>query len=293
MSVLRAMMRESLRGLNLALYLHRVAEAHRPTDRVPGLTIKGSSLDVVLGELSALAPITQTTVTFDDGYKDAADYVDTRAPRFSSLRFLFNVCPQKAEQRAGFRWDLHEHLRGTGGHAPDNVDQFLRENADVANENAREELKGLADREPFRLATVDEVKALARHSNVSLGNHSNCHFPLCRLNDEDLQRELESSKRDFERHFGPMRHFAFPFGFPGVHFGRREITLLRNLGAERIWSTKESPYASQGQTPGAVLPRVQLLGTWSVKHMLLWITQRATVYRFRRARRVEHGDFPL
>jgi hypothetical protein len=38
---------------------------------------------------------------------------------------------------------------------------------------------------------------------------------------------------------------------------------------------------------------VQLLGTWSVKHMLLWIVQRSAVYRFRHARGVSYGEMPL
>jgi hypothetical protein len=294
MPVLRALLRESLRDLNVALYLHRVSETHRPTDTTPGLTIKGSALDVVLDELSALAPRTRTLVSFDDGYADAAAYMDSRAPGFAKLSFLYNVCPEKAERRAGFRWDLYEQLRVQGQtSAQQEIDRFLWEGANVDAENTRPELGALADTQAFRLATVDEVKALLRHPNVALGNHTNCHFPLARLDDAQMQRELENSKAAFERLFGKMRHFAFPFGYPGRHFGQREVTALRALGAEHIWSTRESPYANAWVTPGAVYPRIQLLGTWSVKHMLLWIAQRASVYRVRRARGQSHGELPL
>lgn len=291
--VLRAFLRESLRDLSLALYLHRVGETHRPTDVQKGLTIKGSSLDVVLDELSALAPHTKVIVSFDDGYEDAADYVATRAPRFADLRFLFNICPEKLEQRAGFRWDLLEQLRRENAAPEQDREQFFWQGAKVSEENQRTELKGLADTETFRLATVEQVKALAAHPNVSLGNHSNCHFPLARLDDAEMHKEITTSKAMFEHHFGPMKHFAFPFGYPGLHFGMREVTLLRELGAEHIWCTRESPYAASWDRPGAVLPRIQLVGTWSVKHMLLWIAQRAAVYRIRRARGVSLGEMPI
>jgi hypothetical protein len=291
--LLRAILRESLRDLSLALYLHRVNETHRPTDATKGLTIKGTSLDVVLDELSALAPHTKVTVSFDDGYEDAVEYVSSRANRFADLRFLFNVCPEKLEQRAGFRWDLLEQLRSKNATPEGRPDQFLWQGARVAEENSRKELIGLGDTEPFRMASIAQVQALAKHPNVELGNHSNCHFPLARLDDEEMDREIRTSKAMFERHFGPMRHFAFPFGYPGLHFGMREVALLRELGAEHIWCTKESPYASSWDKVGAVLPRIQLVGTWTVKHMLLWIAQRAAVYRIRRARGVSLGEIPI
>jgi hypothetical protein len=292
MPVLRAFLRESLRDLDIALYLHRVAEQHRESDQTRGLTIKGSALDIVLDELQRLAPGTRTTCTFDDGYADAAEYLDSRAPRFPKLYFVYNLCPEKTVNRAGFRWDLHEHKRIHQENVG-NIDEFLYQAADITTENTRAELKLLADAPLFRLATVEEVKALTRHANVSLGNHSNCHFPLARLNDADAQRELQASRAQFEAHFGPMKHFAFPFGYPGVHFGKREVALLREAGAEYIWCTRESPYARSWQQPGAVLPRIQLLGTWSVKHMLLWIAQRAAVYRVRRARGASMGELPI
>lgn len=287
MAVLRAMLRESLKDLRLALYLHRVGETHRPSDPAKGLQIKGSALDVVLDELAALSR-TQTMVHFDDGYQDAARYVDSRAPRFRNIHFVFNVCPEKLEHRAGFRWDLLEEQRVSK--PPVDV---LWDGADVSKENQRQELRALGDAPQFRLASVEEVKQLARHENVALGNHTNCHFPLSRLSDAALDHELKESTAMFERLFGKMSHFAFPFGYPNMHFGMREVTALRAMNAEHIWCTRESPYEPSWSRPGAVLPRIQLLGTWTVKHMLLWIIQRSAVYRVRKLRGVTKGDLPI
>ncbi len=221
-------------------------------------------------------------------YQDAAHYVDSRAPRFQNIRFFFNVCPEKLEHRAGFRWDLIEAQRVTKPPA-----DVLWDGADVGHENHRQELRNLGDAPQFRLATVEEVRQLTRHENVALGNHTNCHFPLSRLSDAALNHELEASTATFERLFGKTRHFAFPFGYPNMHFGMREVMALRAMNTEHIWCTRESPYAKSWSRPGAVLPRIQLLGTWTVKHMLLWIVQRSAVYRVRKLSGATRGEFPL
>lgn len=292
-SILCVALRAALHGLNLSLYLHRVAKQKRPSDHTPGLTIDPDALDAVLEELAAL-PRTHTTVSFDDGYVCSRDYIDARAPRWPALQFAFYVCPQKLERRAGFRWDLYEKLALQGRTPALPLDAFLVADADIARENDRADLRGLCDEPMFAMVSVDQAKDLTRHRNVVLGNHSNCHLPLSKLSAADSAAEIAQSTADFVRLFGPAERFAFPFGYPHAHFGEREVQALRAHGYREIWSTKESPYPAARATPGAVMPRVQLLGTWSPKHMLLWVIHRALVYRARSVRGHAEGSlFPL
>ena len=76
-------------------------------------------------------------LSFDDGYRDAGDYIRTRAPRFPQVQFDFFICPEKTEARAGFRWDLVEQS---------NLEKtLLATPADVESENLRPELRALAE----------------------------------------------------------------------------------------------------------------------------------------------------
>jgi hypothetical protein len=294
-ATLRVALRAALRNLDLTLYLHRVG-ASRPYDPNPGLSVDAAVIDDVIAFLLDALPSTRLTVSFDDGYADAIAYVESRAQRFSRADYLISICPQKLERRAGFRWDWLETLREQGATVAD-YDAFIYAHYDVATENDRPELRRLADLPQFRLATVEEVRAVARQPNVRLANHTNCHLPLRALSAAEAARELSDSTADFRRLFGDAaRDFTFPCGWPGRHFDASHVQLLRMLGLERLHTTRESPYSPNILQPGVVLPRVQLLGTWTRQQMLTWILRRALVFRLRSMtdrRPASAREFPL
>ena len=87
----RALLAASLAGADLALCLHRV----RPPgarDFVPGMAIRDRDLDATIELLLASRPRAGRwlTVTFDDGYEDAAAWVDARAARFREVDFVLS-----------------------------------------------------------------------------------------------------------------------------------------------------------------------------------------------------------
>jgi hypothetical protein len=110
---LRRWLAWSIRDLCLALCFHRVSAQKRPSDPQPELTVAPEVLDELLAFLTSSMPIApaQLFLCFDDGYADAANYVASRALLHSSVQWLFFVCPEKTEKRAGFRWDLYEATR--------------------------------------------------------------------------------------------------------------------------------------------------------------------------------------
>ena len=118
-------------------------------------------------------------------------------------------------------------------------------------------------------------RELKRLPNVTLGNHSNVHHRPVLLTDAQARAEYAASVRDFERLFGPCKHFAFPYGVPGIDFGRRDVALLRSLGSFLVWSTEPRPFGAHERLPGAVLPRFAVDGTRTWKQTALQIAVHA------------------
>ena len=236
---LQRMLSLSLGNLHVALCLHRVGPG-RGT-----MTISTAKLDALLELLRGAKPVGDRpwlTLSFDDGYDDAAEYVKTRAPNYPDVEWLMFVCPEKNEKRVGFQWDA----RGSGE----------------------------------ELAHVEALRALARLPNVKLGNHTNSHRRQVLLSQEQARHEYVTSRADFVRLYGPQRHFAFPFGTPDREYELRHVELLRELEPEGlIWSTENRPYLPEERRPGAVLPRYSPDGTWTHHQIAFWIS--AIALRFR------------
>jgi peptidoglycan/xylan/chitin deacetylase (PgdA/CDA1 family) len=263
-SVLRASLRAALAGLRIALVFHRVRPPRR-THWAEGMAICEADLDATVDMLLDSRPGVPRgwlTLTFDDGYEDAAAYVASRAHRYPDVEFIFFVCPEKIEVGAGFRWDLAELLRREGA-SFDHANRVLEAPLDVAAENAREDLRRVAAHPDFRLARSERILALGQIPNVSLGNHTNCHFEWCRLDRAQAQRELERSVATFQRLFGEQRHLALPFG-DGL-FDEAHLSLVRTQNDYLVWGTGQSPYRPAERFPGAFVPRFVVDGRWGVR----------------------------
>lgn len=280
---LRALLRGALSGLQLALCLHRVAARPRPTDWQPGLTIAPAELDALIELLLSAGPADARgflTVTFDDGYDDAARYLAERAPRWPQVAFLFFVCPAKSEARAGFRWDLVEEAVRAG--LPLSAAQpQLEAPALLDAENTRPELRALAERPDYLLASLDQLRALRALPNVQLGNHTNLHLPARRFPEALVAADYRASTADFERLFGPQAHFAFPYGTPAHHFGPQHVHALRAVGDFTIWTTQARPFRASERRPGTVLPRYPVDGRRDHRQLAGWIAARAAEFRVR------------
>jgi len=270
----------AIRDLCIALCFHRVSAKKRATDPQPELTVAPALLDELLTFLTGSMPAapTQLFFCFDDGYADAARYVAARAPVHPSVQWLFFVCPEKIEKRAGFRWDLFEATQN-GQKRRGDLDSFLDADLDINAENGRPELRRLAQGDTFPLATVSECAQLGCLRNVSLGNHTNCHFRLTVLPKDQAEKELRCSTTDFERLWGICRHFAFPFGAPLEDFTTDHVRMINEARSLLIWSTEQRPFRPEEMAPGAVLPRLTVYQFGNVKAMVLKICLRSTLFR--------------
>lgn len=271
---LEALLAGALQGLGVSLCMHRIAARPRPTDWQQGLSMPAPELDELIELLLAARPA-RLSVTFDDGYRDAAGYIRARAPRFPQVDFVFFICPEKTELRAGFRWDLFEQSQRP---------ESMSAPADVANENHRPELRALGELDDYALSTIDELRALATIPNVQLGNHTSLHLSSAKSEDAVVKADFERSTAAFTRLFGAPPHFAFPFGTPRHHFEQRHVDWLRALGPFPIWTTEARPYRMEELGPGAVLPRFPVDGGRDARSLAGWIGARALAFRARGTR---------
>jgi hypothetical protein len=244
--------------LSVALCLHHVSRRSRDQ-----LTIPAPELDAFLERAVSIehhGTKPWLTVSFDDGYEDAWHYVITRARRFPSVEWLMFVCPAKTEHQTGFRWDL----------------EIEDDSAwDLLIENRRADLKSVVHLSDAHLATVEQCRYLRLFENVQLGNHTNCHFNAMSLPLAQAVEDIGQSRVDFERLFGPERHFAFPFGGRGIDFDDQHVESIRRTSKAVIWSTVARPHLPSHRYPGAVLPRFGVDGRWNSSQIAFWIAMRS------------------
>ena len=276
---LKKLLAAAVRGLGISLCLHRVSARPRSSEWQKTLSIPAYELDELLELLLSAGPA-RLSVTFDDGYSDAAGYLRTRAARFPTVDFTFFICPEKAEVRAGFRWDLvEESLKRR--EPRETAMALLKAPADVTKENARPELRALTGSQDYALCTVEELKELTALPNVRLGNHTNLHLSSANAPDEVVRADFEHSTAAFTRLFGAPTQFAFPFGTPRFHFQQRHVDWLRALGDFPIWTTEARPYRLVEVKPQAVLPRFPVNGTKNASTVAGWIAARSFSFRAR------------
>lgn len=279
------MLSAALGDLCAALCLHRVGEAPEGAF-LPQMTMPEEELDELVELLvgSRRASDRWLSVTFDDGYADSVEYVASRAERFPEVEFLVFACPEKAERRAGFRWDLVDRDVRRGRKLEEAWYAYMDEPRDVLAENSRAELRALAALPDYRLATLDELRAIARLPNVELGNHTNCHFKASELSPDQFVVDVERSEADFARLFGASNHFAFPYGWP--LFDASHVAALSARTRGLVWSTTRRPYRASEREARALLPRFPVDGRWGARGAAAWIAGRAAAFRARGAR---HG----
>jgi peptidoglycan/xylan/chitin deacetylase (PgdA/CDA1 family) len=286
---LSRMVGQALTGLGVSLCMHRISPSPRATDwqRDLGLSMPAGELDALIELLLAGRPGHPSgwlSVTFDDGYRDAARYIAVAARKFPDVEFIFFVCPDKTERNVGFRWDLIEERIKAGTPEAEATGLMMAPTPSYAAELARQELEALRERPEYALATVDELRELKTLPNVKLGNHTNLHLSAQLFPDEIVKADFERSTATFERLFGPVREFAFPFGTPGFHFDQRHVAWLRTLGTFSIWSTEARPYLLSERAPGAVLPRFPVDGSQDAKAIAGWIAAKALQFRLQGTR---------
>ena len=285
-ALLHRWVRWALDGREAALCLHRVGGMIGGVGEDPtGLTIPSHVLDDLLNRVRRIDRHREwLTLTFDDGYPDALDYVATRAIDFPTVGWRLFICPAKALSRSGFRWD--------GGLEP--VAELPATMGELRSENGRAELLAAGANETTALATPTAIRALMADQAGIVGNHSNCHLPFAKLPSAIAEHELNESVDRFLTEFGRCDSFAFPFGSPGVHWFPEHAKTLSDRGVKEIWSVQSRTFTADERGTGQVLPRFPIHGHDDAHAILALIAARATVERIQRrgARTRRHALTP-
>jgi peptidoglycan/xylan/chitin deacetylase (PgdA/CDA1 family) len=104
------------------------------------------------------------------------------------------------------------------------------------------------------VASVEDIKQIARHDTANFGSHCVTHPELVRLSEEDARRELRDSKAQLEAIVGrEIAAVSFPYG----SYGPRELKLAAEAGYRFYFDS----------TPQSVTPALRsgLIGRVSVQ----------------------------
>ena len=258
-------------AVEVALCLHRVGKTRNLNTALPDLIICEEKLDKLLRNLAVAFELRDQskpvlTVTFDDGYFDAYNFIFSRAKQYPQFNWIFFICPQKLLKRAGFRWDLY--ARTFNG---EDLDNFCFNNQNIKTENDRSDLKEVCASDIFSLASVADCRALIENPNVFLGNHTNCHFRTSCLSCDEARLEISESFADFAMLFGNCDHFAFPIGTPVKDFSKRDVDLVREVFTGKIWSLEQNISSRSHDGTWGTFPRIGINGRLSLRAILFKI----------------------
>ncbi len=115
--------------------------------------------------------------------------------------------------------------------------------------------------------TLDEVAALDRHPQVTVGAHSMHHPILANETDDVAEQEIAGSVQALQALLGrPMDTFAYPNGARGLDYDGRERRLLRECGVRLAFATDTG--FINGQTDPLAIPRAALSGDESEREIL-------------------------
>lgn len=273
-AILRRIVARLIGDDEIALCLHRVGPTGLASQTLmPELCHDPGDIDAILDVFRRIE--SRLTMAFDDGYADAAEYVLDRAPRHPEVDWRFMLCPQKTIDRRGFPWDDWIADERVG-----DVDDFLLDwQAAHDSDPARAAGSvGGAEREPFRLATIEECRELALLDNVRLGNHSDRHLPSVWLKGDELADEIRMSNERFVGAFGAVTDFAFPFGtMPWV--SPDDVRIALDTVEGDVWTIGSRAVVSDPR----VRPRFSMRSTdGSPKGVVLVIAVRCFLARRRR-----------
>ena len=98
----------------------------------------------------------------------------------------------------------------------------------------------LDERDPRALMTPEELAKLAGAGIIEIGGHTVSHPILAHAPAREQRREIEENLRSIQQWVGkPVRAFAYPNGRPGIDYSAETIAILRTVGIDMAFTTRE------------------------------------------------------
>ena len=128
---------------------------------------------------------------------------------------------------------------------------------------------------PRDFLNVDELKQLQARGH-EIGCHTAGHLNLATLNKNQLEQQINQAKERLETHFGPLLHFAWPYGLK-QHYSALAHAQVCISGFETSCSAMRGAHAPTQPTPGQDLciHRDQLVAWWPLQHILYFLAKSA------------------
>lgn len=251
-------------------------------------------------------------LAFDDGYRDNVEHAAPVLRRHRAPWTMF-VTTEFAERRGRLWWleleqavarldrvslDLNgERLDLPSRTAAEKRDAFeaiywrlragpedtLRERIGRLAEEA-----GVASSELVRDLCLgwDEIAALARDPDVTIGAHTISHPMLAKHDEAAARREMAEGKRIIEERLGrPVRHLAYPVGDP-TSAGKREFQMAREAGFVTAVTTRPGHVFPAHAGHLHALPRISANGLFQSEAALRSLLSGVPFLAFNRGRRL-------
>ena len=219
---------KTLRSTNLAICLHRITDSDSDRTKNP-LTITSKTLKELLSSLNRIAcgsDVGKLTITFDDGYMESLEFIQKNQSNYPNLSWIYFICPEKSIKNEGFEWD-------------------------PPNKKAE-------------LSSIERCFSAHKKHSIKIGNHTNSHRSISTLSNDEIINEIQLSIKKLKDHNIDHTDFAFPYGYPNVHFTESQSTLIKNEYSRHsidvsLWSTEPYPYPAKSNP--IIIPRIPILGT--------------------------------
>ena len=188
-------------------------------------------------------------ITFDDGFKS---YFKTVVPilekyNLSSIIFL-NMEPIKG----GIFWsglitylcekssDFNQHVATKIGVNQKEKPLFLscsREIVDTYLDKKGQTFKEEVNEFVGEFSTQKDLESVSSNNLIFFGNHLYNHYVPLLMSDKELLKSYFNNEEELKKYPNSRNMFAFPFGQPDSCFSNRQIELIIEYGARRIFST--------------------------------------------------------
>ena len=177
-------------------------------------------------------------ISFDDGWKDNMQNVIPVIKKYKIPATFFIVT--HAVKNAGVFWpsivdEFREHL-------PEDYRKNVRLLWKAPEHERKKVIDGLVEKFSDYLhreaMTVEDVKSIANIEHVEIGSHTANHVITPNCTEEELESEVETSKREIEKWTGrPVDVFSYPNG----DFDGREKDVLKKHGFNLAVTLKDKP----------------------------------------------------
>ena len=199
--------------------------------------------------LNEKIPENAALITFDDGFKSYFTNAIPILEKHNSPSIIFlNMAPIKGEIFwSGLITYLSENSPDFNQYVATKIEVNLKEKPlflycsrkivnsflKTKNKTYRDEVNGYVG----NFATENDLQSVSTNNLVYFGNHLYNHDVPLLMSDKELLKSYFKNDEELKKYPNSRNMFAFPFGQPDSCFSNRQIELIIENGARKIFST--------------------------------------------------------